>query len=55
MKPGERRDMAVVFYVDPKLAEDTEQDKVDLITLSYTFYPVPVPDQAAANPLPGKS
>ena len=55
MKPGERRDMAVVFYVDPKLAEDAEQDKVDLITLSYTFYPVRVPDQAAANTLPGKS
>jgi cytochrome c oxidase assembly protein subunit 11 len=55
MKPGERRDMAVVFYVDPKLGNDAEQDKVDLITLSYTFYPVPVPDQAAANALPGKS
>ena len=55
MKPGERREMAVVFYVDPKLAEDSEQDKVDLITLSYTFYPVRVPDQAAANTLPGKS
>ena len=55
MKPGERRDMAVVFYVDPKLAEDAEQYKVDLITLSYTFYPVRVPDQAAANTLPGKS
>ena len=55
MKPGERRDMAVVFYVDPKLAEDAEQRKVDLITLSYTFYPVRVPDQAAANTLPGKS
>ena len=26
MKPGEKRDMAVVFYVDPKLAEDSEQD-----------------------------
>jgi cytochrome c oxidase assembly protein subunit 11 len=55
MKPGERRDMAVVFYVDPKLAEDSEQDKVDLITLSYTFYPVRVPDQAIADVLPGKS
>ena len=54
MKPGERRDMAVVFYVDPKLAEDSEQDKVDLITLSYTFYPVRVPDQAIADVLPGK-
>jgi cytochrome c oxidase assembly protein subunit 11 len=55
MKPGERRDMAVVFYVDPKLAEDAEQGKVDPITLSYTFYPVRMPDQAAANTLPGKS
>ena len=55
MKPNERRDMAVVFYVDPKLAEDSEQDRVDLITLSYTFYPVRVPDQAAASTLPGKS
>ncbi|HXL63611.1 MAG TPA: cytochrome c oxidase assembly protein [Xanthobacteraceae bacterium] len=55
MKPNERRDMAVVFYVDPKLAEDSEQNHVDLITLSYTFYPVRVPDQAAASTLPGKS
>ena len=45
MKPGEKRDMAVVFYVDPKLADDAEQDGVKLITLSYTFYPVrPLPD-----------
>ena len=55
MKPGEHRDMAVVFYVDPKLAEDSEQDHVGLITLSYTFYPVRVPDRAAASTLPGKS
>jgi cytochrome c oxidase assembly protein subunit 11 len=49
MKPGETRDMAVVFYVDPKLADDAEQDGTRLITLSYTFYPVQVPDQAAAE------
>ena len=56
MQPGEKRDMAVVFYVDPKLAEDNEQDGVNLITLSYTFYPVRVPDQAAAqSTAPGKS
>jgi len=40
MKPGESRDMAVVFYVDPKLAKDFEQNDVSTITLSYTFYPV---------------
>jgi cytochrome c oxidase assembly protein subunit 11 len=49
MKPGEKRDMAVVFYVDPKLADDAEQNSVKLITLSYTFYPVHVPDQAAVE------
>src|ERR1700678_4386070 len=43
MKPGETRDMAVVFYVDPKLAADAEQNGVKLITLSYTFSPVRVP------------
>jgi cytochrome c oxidase assembly protein subunit 11 len=56
MKAGEARDMAVVFYVDPKLATDAEQDRVKMITLSYTFYPVRVPDEAAAEELvPGKS
>jgi cytochrome c oxidase assembly protein subunit 11 len=49
MRPGEKRDMAVVFYVDPRLAKDSEQDGVNLITLSYTFYPVRVPEQAEAG------
>lgn len=43
MQPGETRDMPVVFYVDPKLAKDSEQDKITTITLSYTFYPVREP------------
>jgi cytochrome c oxidase assembly protein subunit 11 len=56
MKPGEKRDMAVVFYVDPKLADDAEQGNLNLITLSYTFYPVQLPDRAAdAAAAPGKS
>ena len=56
MQPGEKRDMAVVFYVDPKLADDSEQDGLNLITLPYTFYPAPVPDQAAAeSATPAKS
>jgi cytochrome c oxidase assembly protein subunit 11 len=59
LKPGETRDMAVVFYVDPKLANDSEEDKVSTITLSYTFYPVREP-QPPAKPLaesavPGQS
>jgi cytochrome c oxidase assembly protein subunit 11 len=44
MQPGETRDMAVVFYVDPKLADDSEQDRVSTITLSYTFYPAREPE-----------
>jgi cytochrome c oxidase assembly protein subunit 11 len=49
MKPGEKRDMAVVFYVDPKLAKDHEQDGVNTITLSYTFYPVKEPEAPVAQ------
>jgi cytochrome c oxidase assembly protein subunit 11 len=30
----------VVFYVDPQLARDSENDGLKTITLSYTFYPV---------------
>jgi len=37
---GEKRDMAVVFYVDPELAKDPEDDDLNTITLSYTFYPL---------------
>lgn len=38
--PGEKRQMAVVFYVDPALAADHEHDQLSTITLSYTFYPL---------------
>ncbi len=55
MQPGEKRDMAVVFYVDPKLARDSEQDGTKLITLSYTFYPARLPDRPVASTEPGKS
>lgn len=40
MAPGETREMAVVFYVDPAIAADHENDSLKTITLSYTFYPV---------------
>jgi cytochrome c oxidase assembly protein subunit 11 len=49
LQPGEKRDMAVVFYVDGKLAEDTEQNTVNNITLSYTFFPVRVSDRPVAE------
>jgi cytochrome c oxidase assembly protein subunit 11 len=49
MKPGESRDMAVVFYVDPKLGKDSEQDSLKEITLSYTFYPAREPERPVAE------
>jgi len=50
-KPGEKREMAVVFYVDPSIIDDREQDSLNTITLSYTFYPVknPEPSPVAAT------
>jgi cytochrome c oxidase assembly protein subunit 11 len=41
MQPGETRDMAVVFYVDPSIVNDRDQDTLNTITLSYTFYRLP--------------
>jgi len=41
MKPGETREMTVVFYVDPSMVKDHDQDTLDTITLSYTFYRLP--------------
>ena len=40
MAPGEKREMPVVFYVDPSIVGDSDNDGLNTITLSYTFYPV---------------
>ncbi len=39
LKPGETLESAVVFYVDPRLAEDPDVKDLSSITLSYTYFP----------------
>lgn len=48
LKPGETRDMPVVFYIDPDIAGTHELDGVTTITLSYTYFPV-ADDKPAAQ------
>jgi cytochrome c oxidase assembly protein subunit 11 len=49
MKPGETREMAVVFYVDPAIVKDSDQESLNTITLSYTFFPLEAPAKPVAN------
>jgi cytochrome c oxidase assembly protein subunit 11 len=39
LKPGETRNMTVVFYVDPAIDKDPDGQGEQTLTLSYTFYP----------------
>ncbi|MAZ02962.1 MAG: cytochrome c oxidase assembly protein [Sneathiella sp.] len=38
LKPGERVDMPVTFFVDPEIDNDPNAKEVKVITLSYTFF-----------------
>jgi cytochrome c oxidase assembly protein subunit 11 len=47
--PGEKREMAVVFYIDPALAKDAELNDLNTITLSYSFYALREPARPVAD------
>lgn len=53
LKPGESRDMPVVFFVDPEIVKTPETKDLKVLTLSYTFYAgqeqKPVADAKAAE------
>ncbi len=52
LKPGESREEAVVFFVDPAIETNSDARHVRSITLSYTFFPsrTQVKPLAAAAP-----
>ena len=57
LKPGEKHELGVTFFVDPAYADDPNLQNITTITLSYSFYPAkpkPVASAAATtgtNPL----
>jgi cytochrome c oxidase assembly protein subunit 11 len=55
LKAGETREMTVVFYVDPEIVKDRDQDDLNTITLSYTFYRLPDRERPVAEAPDGKS
>ena len=55
LKAGETRELAVVFYVDPAIVKDRDQNDLNTITLSYTFYRLPDVARPVAQAPDGKS
>jgi cytochrome c oxidase assembly protein subunit 11 len=47
--PGEKREMPVVFYVDPAIEKDPEFDDLNTITLSYSFFAIREPAKPVAT------
>ncbi|MBX4927649.1 cytochrome c oxidase assembly protein [Rhizobium binae] len=49
LKPGEKLEMPVVFYIDPEIVKAAESKDIHTVTLSYTFYPKEGPKPVASN------
>ncbi|MCB1447643.1 MAG: cytochrome c oxidase assembly protein, partial [Rhizobiaceae bacterium] len=47
LKPGEARDVPVVFFIDPEIVNQQDTKDIKVITLSYTFYPSDRPKPVA--------
>jgi cytochrome c oxidase assembly protein subunit 11 len=52
LKPGESKDMGVVFFVDPDMVTDPNTADVRTITLSYTMFRQPDADRPSAAAAP---
>jgi cytochrome c oxidase assembly protein subunit 11 len=53
LAPGETVQMPVSFYVDPEIVQDRHAKHLGLITLSYTFHEIDLPEEhAALDPAP---
>ena len=46
LEPGQTVDMPVVYFIDPAILDDPTANRIDEITLSYTFFPVEDPERA---------